>query len=140
MTKALSTEKIKSKPSFADLMELYARNYRLLSALLEDLDGRHGCIQNKDGYTLKIIKKRSSCYTQYLELHYSFHTYRQNRKIVIAIASFKVCLYLDTAQAAVTVGKIKLKTPLQLPNFSLLFRTKWCHNHCLRVIMRSFFI
>ena len=105
MTHTLHTRNIR-KPNFAGLMNLYGNNYRLLSALLECSEDAENLIRNKDGYTLKIDKRHQSRYTQNINLHYSFHTRRRQRKIAVAIASFKVRLYLDTCQAEVTFSEV----------------------------------
>ena len=140
MTDTIYTRDIRSKPDFAGLMNLYGNNYRLLSALLECIDDAESSIQNKDGYTLKIYKRRRSRYTQDIDLHYSFHTRRRERKIAIAIACFKVQLYLDTCQAAVCFSEVELKKPLPRHGFLLSLRAKWYYNQCLRAVLRSFFV
>jgi len=128
-----------SNPSFAGLMALYERNYRLMTALIKCIDDRCGVIQNKDGYTLKVVKKSCSSYTENLELYYSFHTQRRGRKIIIAIADFKVRVYLDTCQAAVSYSEIKLKKYLPTHGFLFLCQEKWYYNQCLAGVLRSFF-
>ena len=139
MTKAIYSGDIQSKPDFVGLMKLYGNNYRLLTALLECSDDTENLIRNRAGYTLRISKKYQSRYTQNLELHYSFHTQKRGRKIVIAIASFKVRLYLDTRQAAVTFGEIELKKPFPIYGLCLSLRAKWFYNCCLGAVLRSFF-
>ena len=138
MTDTTYTRDTHSKPDFAGLMNLYGNNYQLLSALLECLDDKKNSIQNKSGYTLKIHKKHQSRYTQNMELHYSFHTRRRGRKITVAIASFKVKLYLDTRQVAVTSSEIQLKKIFPIHRVLLSLQTKWYHNQCLRIVLRSF--
>ena len=128
-----------SKPNFAGLMNLYGNNYQLLDTLLEYMDDNKNYIRNKNGYTLKIHKKHRSRYTQNIDLHYSFHTQRRGRKVIVAIASFKVQLYLDTRQAAVVCGQIRLKESLPIRRLLLSLQTKWYYNQCLRAILRSFF-
>ena len=139
MIKAMHTERVQSKPNFTGLMELYGRNYRLLTALLECIDGGGGIIQNKAGYTFKVSQKHCSSYTQNLVLHYGLHVQRHGREVVIAIADFKVRLYLDTHQAAVIFSEIKLKQYLPRHGFFVLCRAKWYHNYSLGIILRNFF-
>ena len=139
MTKAIYTERIQSKPDFAGLMNLYGRNYRLLTALLECLDDTESLIRNKDGYILRISEKHRSRYTRNLGLYYSFHTRKRGRKVVIAIADFKVRLYSDTYQAAVIFNEIEIKKPFSTHGFFLSLRAKWYYNHCLGAVLRSFF-
>ena len=128
-----------SKPDFAALMNLYGNNYRLLSALLEYLGDNENFIRNKNGYALKIHKRHRSRYTQNIDLHYSFHTRRRGRKIIVAIASFKVQLYLDTRQAAVVCSQIQLKKAFAARRLLLSLQTKWYYNQCLRAVLKSFF-
>ena len=139
MIETISARDIQSKPDFVGLMNLYDKNYRLLTTLLESTDDDRDAIRNRGGYTLKIARKHRSRYTQNLDLHYSFHTRRHGRKVVVAIASFKVRLYLDTQQAAVTFSEIQLKKPFPTYGLFLSYRAKWYYNHCLRAVLRSFF-
>ena len=128
-----------SKPDFSRLMNLYENNYRLLSTLLEYLDDNQNSIRNKNGYTLKIHKKHQTRYTQNIDLHYSFHTQRRGRKIIVAIASFKVRLYLDTRQVEVVYSEVQLKNSFSICRLFLSLQTKWYYNQCLRAVLRSFF-
>ena len=139
MIDMIDTRYAHSKPNFPGLMNLYDNNYRLLSTLLEYLDDNQKSITTPKGYTLKIHKKHQTRYTQNIDLHYSFHTQRQGRKITVAIASFKVRLYLDTCQAEVVCSKIRLKNSLAICRLLLSLQTKWYYNQCLRAVLRSFF-
>ncbi len=139
MTDTIYVRHTHFKPDLAGLMNLYGNNYRLLSTLLEYLDDNQNSIRNKNGYTLKIHKGRHSRYTQNMDLHYSFHTRRRGRKITVAIASFKVQLYLDTRQVAVVCSQIQLKKSSPIRSLLLSLQTKWYYNRCLGTVLRSFF-
>ena len=139
MTDTINARQTHRKPDFPGLMNLYENNYRLLITLLEYLDNDQNFIKDKKGYTLKIHRKHQTRYTQNIDLHYSFHTQRQGRKIVVAIASFKVRLYLDTRQAEVVYGEIQLKNFFSVRRLLLSLQTKWYYNQCLRAVLRSFF-
>ena len=139
MTDPLYIKDTCHEPNFAGLMNLYGNNYRLLTTLLECLEDSENSIRSKDGYILKIDKKHQSRYTQNIDLHYSFHARRKQRKIAIAIASFKVRVYLDTCQAEVTLSEVELKKPFPIYGLFLSLRTKWYYNQCLRAVLRSFF-
>ena len=139
MTDTTYARNIQLKPSFAGLMNLYGNNYRLLATLMECLSNDENLLQDKKGYTLKIRQGRRSRYTQTVDLHYSLHTKKRKRKTIVAIASFKVRLYLDTCQAEVICDAVELREPLLMRGLFLSLRKKWYYNQCLRIILRSFF-
>ena len=137
MTDTVYLRNTQLKPNFAGLMNLYRNNYRLLATLMECLNDGENSLQDKKGYTLKIRQIRRSRYTQTVDLHYSLHTKKRKRKIVVAIASFKVRLYLDTRQAEVICDAVELKEPLLTHGLFSSLRKKWYYNQCLRIILLS---
>ena len=139
MNNTIYARNTQSKPNFAGLMNLYGNNYRLLATLMKCLNDNQNSIRNKNNYTLKIRQGHQTRYTQNIELNYSLHTNKRRRKIVIAIARFKVRLYLDTRQAEVICSAVELKKPFPVYRLFLSLQTKWYYNQCLRIILRSFF-